>query len=154
MKITSILHFKEGAIKFYADSIEDIIYQMNLIGKLNNKTEDKLNIPNMKTIYEIIHSVIILTIEISKKQRPIKNIEQLISEQAYRELSYKNKLNKEKNKEAKNLIVISQVFIQIDRYCEDVNVTATVQDGSRNRAFAFTIKKNKNKYIVDELEYA
>ncbi|QPK93823.1 hypothetical protein HCQ94_04345 [Actinomyces sp. zg-332] len=154
MRFTSKLEYTDGEFTIHADSINDVNKQINLLKKIANSYGKTLQIPDLNTIYKTTYSVGILIIEILKNQRPIKNIEQLLSEELYRQLTYRIKLDNNKIENLKTLPNLNTIYMQVNVIKNYADVTLTVKDGEKNRAFALKVENKKNKWIVTELEYA
>lgn len=97
MKIITIIHYNKGALTLKGNNITDILNQIKTIEKLSKLYSNKINIPDIKTIYQRSTSIIIMSTEIIKQQRPIKILNSVLPE-TYKQLTYRQKITVNKKR--------------------------------------------------------
>lgn len=153
MRFTIKLEYEKGEFTIHADSIADAHNQTTLLKKISSSYGKNLNIPDIGVIHKTSYSVAILIIEILKNQRPVKCVEQLLSEEVYKHLKYRTRMDT-KIENVKTIPSLKTIYIQASALKDYADVTLTVRDGNRNRAFALKIEKSKERWKITELEYA
>ncbi len=149
---TTVCGMKKLTIK--TSDIENLDTEIKNIKNENPKNHIIYNIPEMRKIFQLIQSVMILLIRIVLYNLPINQINQLVSTDVYNKISYfKILYSLADTPKIQPVISFIHTHIQMNMKINVLNITGAIKVDEKIHPFMLRLEKQKNKWIIKRINY-